>query len=261
LLGGGSAVTRIGLCSLQAIQPSPQAIQLAHAATCQKGRKAISISAGIFVATRHVLSTATSRCDYPPCCEPLPTDATQDSHLQHRKSPGHGAHLLPNKMLLLSRRQITSAKSLRDRKSRSSLRCPDNTTTAAKWTSQTNTNTTPVSKRHKAFASLLVSFLATSSVAIEIDAADKKTIESANTASLTPLPPAPPKAHTRSASGVKASEIRKTRWKRFKYEMGLKMKSGRSGKQKQRSTRTDEMEMESVDVRSQEREEARQEGR
>jgi hypothetical protein len=136
-----------------------------------------------------------------------------------------------------------------------------NTTTAAKRTSQTNTNTTPVSKRHKAFASLLVSFLATSSVAIEIDAADKKTIESANTATSTPLPPAPPKAHTRSTSGVKASEIRKTRWKRFKYEMGLKMKSGRSGKQKQRSARTDEMEMESVDVRSQEREEARQEGR
>jgi hypothetical protein len=105
----------------------------------------------------------------------------------------------------------------------------------------------------------LVSFLATSSVAIEIDAADKKTMESANTASSTPLPPPPPKAHTRSASGVKASEIRKTRWRRFKYEMGLKMKSGRNGKQKQQSARADEMEL--ADMRSQEREEERQSGR
>jgi hypothetical protein len=132
-------------------------------------------------------------------------------------------------------------------------------TTAAKRTSQADTNTTPVSKRHKAFASLLVSFLATSSVAIEIDAADQKTIESANKASSTTLPPPPPKAYTRSASSVKPSEIRKTRWKRFKYEMGLKMKSGQKGKQRQQSALMEEMEL--VDMISKEREETRQQSK
>jgi hypothetical protein len=130
---------------------------------------------------------------------------------------------------------------------------------STKGTSQGNTNTTPVSKRHKALASLLVSFLATSSVAIEIDAADEKTIQSANKASSTPLPPAPPKAHTRSVSGVKTSEIRRTRWKRFKYEMGLKMKSGHKGKQTQRSALMDEMEL--VDIASQGREQERQQAK
>ncbi|KAH7396797.1 hypothetical protein DE146DRAFT_51293 [Phaeosphaeria sp. MPI-PUGE-AT-0046c] len=133
------------------------------------------------------------------------------------------------------------------------------TRTAVTGTSQIDTNTTPVSKRHKAFASLLVSFLATSSVAIEPDAADEKTIESANKASSTPLPPAPKKAHTRSASVVKPSEIRKTRWKRFKYELGLKMKTGQKGKQKQEATQPTEMEL--VDMEAQKREQARQEAR
>jgi hypothetical protein len=111
-------------------------------------------------------------------------------------------------------------------------------------TKKTYTNTTPVSRRHKALASLLVSFLATSSVAIDIEAADQKTIESANKASTTPLP-----------GGVKPSEIRRTRWKRFRYEMGLKMKSGRNGKQRRSSIGMDEMEM--VDLLAREREEGR----
>jgi hypothetical protein len=123
-------------------------------------------------------------------------------------------------------------------------------TTAAKRTSQADTNTTPVSKRHKALASLLVSFLATSSVAVDEDAANEKTIKSANQASSTPLPPPPPKAHTRSASGVKPSEIRRTRWKRFKYEMGLKLKSGPKHQPKQAAQR-DEMEL--ADMMSHER--------
>ncbi|KAF2036507.1 hypothetical protein EK21DRAFT_83471 [Setomelanomma holmii] len=110
-------------------------------------------------------------------------------------------------------------------------------------------------KRHKALASLLVSFLATSSVAIDMEAADEKTIDSANKASSTPSPAAPPKAHTRSSSGVKASETRKTRLKRFKYEMGLKMKSGPKNKPKQSGQRE---EMELVDMMSQEREHERQ---
>jgi hypothetical protein len=89
-------------------------------------------------------------------------------------------------------------------------------------------------------------------VAIDIEAADQKTIESANKASSTPLPP---KSHPQSAGGVKPSEIRKTRWKRFKYEMGLKMKSGRKGKQRRSSIGMDEMEM--VNILAGEREEGR----
>jgi hypothetical protein len=131
------------------------------------------------------------------------------------------------------------------------------TSMAAKRTSQVDTNTTPISKRHKALASLLVSFLATSSVAIEPDAADEKTIQSANKASSTP--PAPAKAHTRSASVVKPSEIRKTRWKRFKYELGLKMKSGQKGKQRKQSAQLNEMEL--VDMESQAREQDRQQAK
>jgi hypothetical protein len=129
----------------------------------------------------------------------------------------------------------------------------------AKGTSQSNTNTTPVSRRHKVLASLLVSFLATSAVAIEIDAADEKTVESANKASSTPLPPPPPKVHTRSSSGVKPSEIRRTRWNRFKYEMGLKMKSGNKGKQRRQSDLMEEMEL--IDIRSQKREQERQQAK
>lgn len=103
-----------------------------------------------------------------------------------------------------------------------------------------------------------MSFLATSSVTVDYDAADEKTIQSANKASLTPLPPPPPKAHKRSTSGVKPSEIRKTRWKRFKYEMGLKMKSGQNGKEREPVEAT---EMELADMRSNEREFARQEAK
>lgn len=133
------------------------------------------------------------------------------------------------------------------------------TNAAANTTSDVDTNTTPVSKRHKAFASLLVSFLATSSVAIEPDAADEKTMQSAAKASSTPIPAAPKKAHTRSASIVKPSEIRKTRWKRFKYELGLKMKTGPKGKQKQDPAQPTEMEL--VDMESQQREQDRREAR
>jgi hypothetical protein len=142
-------------------------------------------------------------------------------------------------------------------KSQASSQIPrSKTSTTAQGTLQNNTNMTPVTKRHKVLASLLVSFLATSSVAIELDAADEKTIKSANKASSTPLPPPPPKVHTRSASGVKPSEIRRTRWKRFKYEMGLKLKSGNKGKQPQRSALMEEMEL--VDYAAQEREQERQ---
>ncbi|KAH8725019.1 hypothetical protein GQ44DRAFT_707647 [Phaeosphaeriaceae sp. PMI808] len=123
-------------------------------------------------------------------------------------------------------------------------------TFAAESTSQTESNSTPVGKRHKAFASLLVSFLATSSVVIDETAADEKTIQSA-TKGPTTAPQPLPKAHRRSASGAKPSEIRKTRWKRFKYEMGLKMKSGQKNKAKQ-STQREEMELVGISSRGRE---------
>lgn len=60
-------------------------------------------------------------------------------------------------------------------------------------------------------------------------------METAQKASTALTAPAPPKkAYVRPVGSVKPSEIRKTRWKRFKYEMGLKMKSHGNGKGKDR---------------------------
>lgn len=86
-------------------------------------------------------------------------------------------------------------------------------------------------------------------MAIEYDAADQKTIEAASKNSVQPTVPAPPKkAYIRPASGVRPSEIRKTRWKRFKYEMGLKMKRGNKGKGKERRKVTEEDALEEVEL-------------
>jgi hypothetical protein len=72
-------------------------------------------------------------------------------------------------------------------------------------------------------------------MAIEYDAADQQTMEAAQMASVRPTEPTPPrKAQARRSSGVRPSEIRKTRWKRFKYELGLKMKSTCRGKGRNR---------------------------
>jgi hypothetical protein len=90
------------------------------------------------------------------------------------------------------------------------------TTTIAQQTPQVKINIIPVSKRHKAFASLCLSFLATSSVATEIDAADQNTIESANKTSSAAASRPLPKIYTRSTSAARPSGIRKTKWKRFK---------------------------------------------
>lgn len=97
------------------------------------------------------------------------------------------------------------------------------------------TTSAPVTKHQSRFASLFISLLAVSPTAIEYDAADQKTIETAQQASTAPTAPAPPKkVYKRSASVVRPSEIRKTRWKRFKYEMGLKVKSHGSNRGKDR---------------------------
>lgn len=125
---------------------------------------------------------------------------------------------------------------------------------AAKRPSQIDTNTTPVTKRHKAFASLFVSLLATSSVAIEEDAVDEKTVKSANAASTTPVPP-----KSEPTGAVRSAEIRKTRWKRFRYEMSLKF--GGSAKRRQRREPVHMDDMELADMRARNREEDRQQAK
>jgi hypothetical protein len=190
-------------------------------------------------------------------------DSGQSSTTQEKSKTWAASSSNPNASAKLKSNHKRKASSTQRRvtfKSQVSSQVPrSKTSTPAKGTLQNNTNTTPVSKRHKALASLLVSFLATSSVAIEIDAADEKTIKSANRASLTALPPPPPKAHARSASGVKPSEIRRTRWNRFKYEMGLKLRSGNKGKQPQRLALMEEMEL--VDFEAQEREQEKEQAK
>jgi hypothetical protein len=94
-----------------------------------------------------------------------------------------------------------------------------------------------------------MSLLAVSPIAIEYDAADQQTMEAAQKASVQPTKPAPPKkAHTRRTSGARPSEIRKTRWKRFKYEMGLKMKStsGAKGKDRRKWTQMADVKLEEI---------------
>jgi hypothetical protein len=100
-----------------------------------------------------------------------------------------------------------------------------------------------------------MSLLAVSPMAIEYDAANQETMEAAQKAAVQPTQPAPPKkARTGRTSGARPSEIRKTRWKRFKYEMGLKIKStGRAkGKDRRKWTQADDVELE--EMRPEERE-------
>ncbi|KAF1829138.1 hypothetical protein BDW02DRAFT_574253 [Decorospora gaudefroyi] len=126
-------------------------------------------------------------------------------------------------------------------------------TTANRRASSDPTTCRPVTKRQSRFASLFISLLAVSPMAIEYQAADQQTIEAAQKAAVQPAPAK--KAHVRHASGVRTSEIRKTRWKRFKYEMGLKMKNTASrgkGKERRNWTRMEDVEME--DMRAEEQE-------
>lgn len=124
---------------------------------------------------------------------------------------------------------------------------------SARRPSQLLTNTTPNTKHHKAFASLFVSLLATSPVAIEEDAVDEKTVKSANAASTTPQPPKP-----ELTGAVWAAEIRRARWKRFRYETGLKFGGGAKMKLRRENIDVDDMEM--ADMRARKRGEDRQQG-
>jgi hypothetical protein len=88
-------------------------------------------------------------------------------------------------------------------------------------------------------------------MAIEYDAADQQTMEAAQRPSVkTAQPTSSKKTQVRLSGSVRPSEIRKTRWKRFKYEMGLKMKNTGRGKAKDRRQRAQVADMELENLRA-----------
>jgi hypothetical protein len=92
----------------------------------------------------------------------------------------------------------------------------------------------------KHFSSLFISLLAVSPMAIEYDALSRGTVEATKEA-----PMRPTTQGKRAASGA---EIRKLRWKRFRYEMGLKINSQRTmrGWGKRRRVNEGEMELQEL---------------
>jgi hypothetical protein len=101
-------------------------------------------------------------------------------------------------------------------------------------------------KRESRFSSLFIALLAVSPMAIECDAADQQTMEAAQRASVCATQPeSSKKAYTRPTNGVTPPEIRKTKWRRFKYEIGLKMRiTGRgTAKDRWKWTRAEDMEL------------------
>jgi len=112
----------------------------------------------------------------------------------------------------------------------------------------------PVTKRESRFASLFIALLAVSPMAIEYDAADQQTVEAAQAASVSATQQeSSKKPEAQPESRVKSSEIRKTRWERFKYELGLKMKitSRQKAKDRWKWTQAEDLELEVL--RSEER--------
>ncbi|KAI4647272.1 uncharacterized protein J4E79_010424 [Alternaria viburni] len=112
----------------------------------------------------------------------------------------------------------------------------------------------PVTKRESRFASLFIALLAVSPMAIEYDAADQQTIEAAQEASVSATQPESPKKTAAPPDrGIKRSEIHKTRWRQFKYEMKLKMRitGRRKAKDRWKWTQAEDVELEVL--RSEER--------
>ncbi|KAI4942779.1 hypothetical protein J4E91_009698 [Alternaria rosae] len=112
----------------------------------------------------------------------------------------------------------------------------------------------PVTKRESRLASLFIALLAVSPMAIEYDAADQQTMEAAQNASVSATQPeSPKKTDDPPESRVRRSEIRKTKWNRFKYEMKLKMRitGRRKAKDRWKWTQAEDMELEVL--RSEER--------
>ena len=91
-------------------------------------------------------------------------------------------------------------------------------------------------------------------MAIEYDAADQQTMEAAQEASVSATQSeSSKKSDAQPENSVKRSEIRKTRWKRLKYELGLKIRitSRRKAKDRWKWTQAEDMELEVL--RSEER--------
>ncbi|KAJ4371257.1 hypothetical protein N0V83_004474 [Neocucurbitaria cava] len=131
------------------------------------------------------------------------------------------------------------------------------TATPTKRASSDPTDPRSVTKRQSRLASLFMSLLAVSPMAVEYDAADQKTIEAAQEAVTQPTPPKKP--YIPLVIRVSPSEIRKTRWKRFKYEMGLKMKSrhNRKGKERNKWMQIEGVEMGELNGEERERQNAK----
>jgi hypothetical protein len=102
-------------------------------------------------------------------------------------------------------------------------------------------------KRESRFSSLFITLLAVSPMAIEYDAADQQTMEAAKRASISATQSeSSKKAYTHPTNGVTPPEIRKTKWRRLKYEIGLKMRiTGRgAAKDRWKWTQAEDMELE-----------------
>ncbi|KAI4638473.1 hypothetical protein J4E93_010027 [Alternaria ventricosa] len=112
----------------------------------------------------------------------------------------------------------------------------------------------PVTKRESRFASLFIALLAVSPMAIEYDAADQQTIETAQNASVSATQPeSPKKTDNPTKTRIKKSKIRRTKWRRFKYELKLKMRitGRRKAKDRWKWTQAEDVELEVL--RSEER--------
>lgn len=131
------------------------------------------------------------------------------------------------------------------------------TATPTKRASSDPTDSRSVTKRQSRLASLFISLLAVSPMAVEYDAADQKTVEAAQKASTQPT--APKKPYMRPVRCVRPSEIRKTRWKRFKYEVGLKMKGrhDRKGKERNKWMQIEDAELEVLNDEERDRQNAK----
>jgi hypothetical protein len=100
-------------------------------------------------------------------------------------------------------------------------------TASAKRASQQAAEAEKTSNRKRRLASLFMSLLASSPMALEYNATDTATIEAAKKASIAPKVHA--KSHKRKVSMVRTVEIRPSRWKRIQYGMKLNPK-GRANK-------------------------------
>ncbi|KAF1845222.1 uncharacterized protein K460DRAFT_105150 [Cucurbitaria berberidis CBS 394.84] len=168
-----------------------------------------------------------------------------------------------SKPRIISKRKISTSKpkvtfktqTWSDLASKPSATHKARTTTVTRLTSPGSNDSRLGTKRHSRFGSLFISLLAVSPMAIEFNATNQQTIEAAQKATTQPTQPTPPKkAYIRPGSGVRPSETCKTKWKRLKYEVRLKMKSRSKGNRQEREkwTQIEELELEELKVEERE---------